>query len=373
MKHLPLNFKAKEHKSRLSLTLLFAGCVFVIILAVLIFVALVALVMVNVGVFSKDEIGFVNGNNLIALMILISFLVGIIFAFFFGKLFMKPINIIINTMNRLASGDFKARVYFDSVFAKHPTVSELTESINTMAEELENTEMLRTDFINNFSHEFKTPIVSIAGFAKLLKQDDISKEQKNEYIKIIEEESLRLSNMATNVLNLTKIENQNILSNVTTYNLSEQIRTCFLLLENKWTDKDFDFILNFDEYNITASEELLRQVWVNLIDNAIKYTPFGGTIEVKINQNQSFTEIIISNTGSNIEKEDYEKIFRKFYQADTSHSASGNGVGLAIVKKIIDLHNGNIGVISENNITSFTVVLPNTQAINQNKSTEKIK
>ena len=248
-------------KSRKALTLLFAGTVVIVLLAVLIVVGGAAFILFNAGVLTPDDLPNLSGNSVIVLMLVVSLVVGIGFSFFLGWIFTKPLNIIINNMNRLATGDFKARIRFDSVFDRHPTVAELSRSFNTMAEELENTEMLRSDFVNNFSHEFKTPIVSIAGFAKLLKSGDLTDDERAEYINIIEEESLRLSDMANNVLNLTKIENQTILSGLTTFNLSEQIRTCFLILESKWANRDLDFSLDFDEYDVRANEEMLKQVW----------------------------------------------------------------------------------------------------------------
>ncbi len=346
-------------KSRVSLTLLFAGAVFAILLAMLIVVGGFTLILVNVGVLRNGEFGLVNGNQLVLLMLLISFVIGAAFAFLFGRLFTKPVNTIINMMNRLAAGDFKPRISVEGRLGKIPVVTELASSFNTMAEELDNTEMLRSDFINNFSHEFKTPIVSIAGFAKLLKTDGLSEEQRKEYISIIEEESLRLSAMATNVLNLTRIENQAILTDVTTFNLSEQIRTCFLILESKWTDKQLDFNLDFDEFRIAGNEELLRQVWINLLDNAIKFTPYGGTVSVSIRQSDGRTAVTVRNTGSTISPEDRERIFQKFYQADVSHATHGNGIGLAVVKRIVQLHGGDIAVESANDVTAFVVTLPN--------------
>ncbi|MDD6799929.1 MAG: HAMP domain-containing sensor histidine kinase [Firmicutes bacterium] len=350
--------KLKESKSRISLTLLFVGAVFAILLAVLLVVSGIAFVMVNVGILSKIDLGIVNGNNIVFLMMIVSVVLGVAFSFAFGRIFMKPINIIINMMNRLAGGDFKSRIAYDGILARYPIVAELTNSINTMAEELENTEMLRSDFVNNFSHEFKTPIVSIAGFAKLLKTPNLTEAQKKEYISIIEEESVRLSDMATNVMSLTKVENQTILSDVSSFNLSEQIRTCFLVLENKWTDKNLDFRFEFDEYTISANEELLRQVWINLLDNAIKFTPYGGTVSVEIRKVEGFLEVSVINTGSTVRDEDKERIFRKFYQADASHSTQGNGIGLAVVSRIVMLHNGYVSVESENDVTRFIVALP---------------
>jgi signal transduction histidine kinase len=224
-------------------------------------------------------------------------------------------------------------------------------------EELENTEVLRSDFINNFSHEFKTPIVSIAGFAKLLKKGNLSEKEKAEYIDIIEKESLRLSYLATNVFNLTKIENQTILTEINEYNPAEQIRHCVLLLENKWSEKEIDFNIELEDILISANEELMDQVWINLLDNAIKFSESKSTIDIKMKKEKTSTSFTITNKGVTISKDNIDRIFRKFYQADESHAAEGNGVGLAIVKKIIELHKGKITVESENGVTSFTVII----------------
>lgn len=188
-----------------------------------------------------------------------------------GKIILKPIKRIIDQLDRLASGDFKTRLHFGKPIADHPTFKQVEKSFNRAAEELDYTEMLRSDFINNFSHEFKTPIVSIAGFAKLLRRGNLTDEQKEEYLEVIEEESLRLSAMANNVLNLTRVENQTILTEVTRFNLSEQIRGAVLLLAEKWTPKNLYMDMQFGEHMICANEELLKQVWINLLDNAIKF------------------------------------------------------------------------------------------------------
>jgi signal transduction histidine kinase len=264
-------------------------------------------------------------------------------------------------MNRLASGDFRVRMQFGRPFGNHPTFIELTDSFNKLAEELQNTEMLRTDFINNFSHEFKTPIVSIAGFAKLLKKGNLTEEQKIAYLDAIEEESLRLSYMATNVLNLTKVENQTILTDVTSYNLSEQLRASVLLLEGKWTKKEIDLCLDFEEYTIEANEELLKQVWINLIDNAVKFSPMGGAVVIGISELEDRLCVSIGNTGQPIPPDKLPRIFNKFYQADESHASEGNGIGLAIVKRVVDLHGGEVHVSSNGDMTVVTVELPKAQ------------
>lgn len=349
--------KLKQHKSRLSLTLLFAGAVFAILLSVLLVVDGATLILINTGVL-RTTLDTISGSQLVLLMLIFSVVLGGGFSFLFGRLFVMPINGVINVMNRLATGDFKARVSFDTIFAKVPIVEELSDSINTMSEDLENTELLRLDFVNNFSHEFKTPIVSIAGFAKLLRSGDLTDEQREEYLAIIEEESKRLSSMATNVLSLTRVENQTILTDITKFNLSEQIRSCFLILEDKWTQKGLDLVLDFDEHEISANEELLCQVWINLIDNAIKFTPYGGTIRVRIASADENISVTVENTGSSISPENTRRVFQKFYQEDRSHATPGNGVGLAIVKRVVDLHGGLVWVSSENDVTAFTVKLP---------------
>ena len=182
--------------------------------------------------------------------------------------------------------------------------------------------------------------------------------KKKEYLDVIEEESLRLSYMATNVLSLTQVENQTILTDVSRFNLSEQLRSCILLLVDKWEKKELDFEVEFGEYMISANEELLKQVWINLIDNAIKFSPNGGVIEIDIEDQADQVSVSVANSGEEISLENQKRIFNKFYQADGSHSIEGNGIGLAVVKRVVDLHSGRVAVHSEHNITAFTVMLP---------------
>ncbi len=351
----------REYSHRISLTLLFVGTVFLVLVAMLVVVMGLALILTNVlGIHAETGLDAVDTNSLIVVIILISLAVGIAFSFLFGRLFMKPVNTIINMMNRIASGHFETRLAFRSVMSRHPTVAELTDSINTMASELQNTEMLRSDFINNFSHEFKTPIVSIAGFAKLLRSGNLSSEEQQEYIAIIEEESKRLSDMANNVLYLSKVENQTILTDVTRFNLSEQLRKCFLLLEEKWENKDLNLQVDLEEYYITGNEELLKQVWINLIDNAVKFAPVGHTVGVRIEHRDFCAHVSVYNTGSTISPENRDRIFQKFYQGDTSHATEGNGVGLAVVKRVAELHDGWVSVDSDpdTRTVTFTVHIP---------------
>lgn len=346
-----------EQKHRFSLTLLFGTVVFFILLTAIVLSVLAMFFLAWLGIIGS-EAGEIRLGSALLFMSCISLIIGALMVIPFGKISLSPINKLVNGMNSLAAGNFKTRIEYGALIERHPTFSEITESFNTLAEELENTEVLRSDFINNFSHEFKTPIVSIAGFAKLLKKGNLTDEQKVQYLDAIEEESMRLSYMATNVLNMTKVENQTILTDVTRFNLSEQVRSTLLLLENAWSKKNVDLQLDFDEFDIEANEELLKQVWINLIDNAVKFVPRCGTVSLDIREAGDNIEVTVSNTGKDIEPDKIDKIFNKFYQADESHAGEGNGIGLSIVKRIVELHDGRVSVESRNGMTSFKVSLP---------------
>ncbi len=350
--------KKQDRKHRLALTLLFTGIVLCFMMVTLLLVGGILYLLIHFRILTGPNQTAISSAQLILLFILSGFIIGSLMTVLLGRIPLTPVNKLINQINRLAAGDYNARLDYGSIWEKHPTVAELTESFNRMTEELQNTEMLRSDFINNFSHEFKTPIVSIVGFTKLLRHGNPSEEQKEEYLHIIEEESLRLSQMATNVLNLTKVENQTILTDMTKFNLSEQIRSCILLLSEKWEEKAIEFSLDFHEHDICANEELLKQVWINLLGNAVKFTPYGGFVEVKITEQEKTLTVSVMNTGSEISPEHQKKIFNKFYQADESHSSEGNGIGLAIVKRVTELHGGTVNVDSKNGTTVFTVCLP---------------
>ena len=237
----------KKQKQRVSLTLLFSLLSFCVLLVAILLAWGLVMLLIQFNVFEgvSEEIRM---SNIVIVMSLASLVMGAGLAMIAGKIPLKPFNKFVNGLNSLAAGNFKTRLSYKGPLANHPTVYEVTESFNKLAKELENTEMLRSDFINNFSHEFKTPIVSIAGFAKLLRRGNLTEEQKIQYLTAIEEESMRLSYMATNILNMTKVENQEILTDVTEFNLSEQIRFAVLLLEEQWSKKNIELQLDFDEH-----------------------------------------------------------------------------------------------------------------------------
>lgn len=352
--------KRKERKHRIALIVLVSAIVFCILLVAVVLAVLAVHFALDAGVVF-DGASRAMARPLVTLMCVVSLAVGSVTTALISRESLKPVNRVINQMNRLAAGDYTARVQFGKPIGIHPTFVEVSESFNKLAQELENTEMLRSDFINNFSHEFKTPIVSIAGFAKLLRRGDLTDAQREEYLRIIEEESLRLSAMATNVLNLSKCENLTILTDVTSFNLSEQIRAGILALEGKWARKNLTFRLDFDELTIEANPELLQHVWSNLLDNAIKFSAPDSQIEVSAAQHEGTVYVSVKNVGTEIPQEQQARIFNKFYQADESHASEGSGVGLALVRSVVELHGGSVSVTSRAQTTVFTVALPQTR------------
>ena len=182
-------------------------------------------------------------------------------------------------------------------------------------------------------------------------------EQRKEYLDIVIEETNRLTTLSSNSLNLIKVENQNILTNVSEFNLSEQVRASILLLEKSWQEKNINLQIAFDEYDIKANEEMLKQVWINLIDNAIKFSDDGGTISIDISRENDDLVFKISIGGETIKEEDCQKIFDKFYRANQTQT-DGHGIGLSIVKKIVELHSGFVSAKSCDGLTTFIVSLP---------------
>jgi len=336
-----------------KMTLVFATLSFVVLTVTITFCAFIVGAIYHLGFMDQVRSRWLP---FIALCIC-SILFGMILSVSLAVKPLKPFNILLNGLEELSKGNFKFRM---KNMPQHGYGKLLEGRFNCLAEELDQTEMLRGDFVNNFSHEFKTPIVSIRGFAKLMQKGKLTQEEQQEYLVIIVEESTRLSEMATNVLSLTRLENQNVLQNVESYNLSEQIRTCILLLEKIWTQKQITINADFAEYTIVANEEMMKQVWINLLENAVKFCDTGGMVKINIQENREKAGglcITIENTGSHIEEEDKERIFHKFYQGDTSHSSKGNGIGLAIVKRVLDLHSASITVENSDVGTIFSIVM----------------
>ncbi|MBT2288815.1 HAMP domain-containing histidine kinase [Paenibacillus albidus] len=340
--------------NRISLPIYFSLAVFFIFL---ITVVITGLLFYFAGIFGLLNEHIAQDGTLLPVMTLIACtIIGTTISAVTSRKMVKSIRMFIEATDRLASGDFSMRLQLKSP----PEFKILSENFNRMAEELGGIEILRTDFVNNFSHEFKTPIVSIKGFAEVLKNDDLTKEEREEYLDIVIEESARLASLASNVLELSKIETQSILTNKGCFNVGEQIRQCVLLLAAKFEKNNLSLKINIQDYELSGNKELLNQVWLNLLDNAIKFTPEHGEIKVSMEKNEDSIVILFRDNGSGIHPEALPRIFDKFYQQDTSHSTAGNGLGLAIVNKIIHLHEGTIACSSTpSQGTTFTITIPN--------------
>ena len=260
---------------------------------------------------------------------------------------------------KVAKGDFSVQIDNGRKYRKDE-IGLLTDNFNMMVRELESNEYLSKEFMSNVSHEFKTPIASIQGFAKLLKDDKLSEEEKQEYIDIIIEESERLANLSSNIQHLSKLENKKELIKKEKVAIDEQIRKCIVILNNKLEEKNIEIGMDEDkDVFVNVNEDMLQQVWINLINNAIKYTQNGGRIDIIIDEFKDKVIVEVKDNGIGIKEENLEKIFDKFYQEDASHNSEGNGLGLAIVSKIIELHKGSIEVKSKvGEGTSFIVTLP---------------
>jgi len=268
----------------------------------------------------------------------------------------KPVKMITNTAKKIMSGDFSARVNKMNG-AGMDGFNQIGESINAMAEELSSVETLRTDFIANVSHEMKTPIAVMQNYATLLQQPDLSGEKRVEYAKTICDSSHRLTDMMTNILKLNRLENQQIYPNLTTFDLGEQLCESLLQYEGTWERKNIGIETNIAEsVFISADAELLSLVWNNLFSNAFKFTEDGGKVTLSLTADGEFATVKISDTGCGMSAEVGTHIFEKFYQGDTSHATAGNGLGLALVKRVVDIMQGEIAVESAIGVgTTFTV------------------
>jgi len=296
--------------------------------------------------------------------LLVSSIIGTSLSAVVSEKFLKPLHQLIDATKVIAKGDFSVRV---PEINSDSEIAVLLRNFNHMAEELGSIEMFRNDFINNFSHEFKTPIVSIRGFAKQLQNENLSEEKRKEYTEIIISEAERLTKMSSNVLLLSKIENQQFITNQTEYYLDEQIRNCVILLEKQWSKKNIEISLSLDKLKIFSDEELLSHLWINLIDNSIKYTDENGKISITLHETENKIFFSISDTGKGMDEYTLKHIFDKFYQADRSRSTHGNGLGLSIAKRIVELCRGEITVDSRLGTgTTFYVTLPKYQNMYKN-------
>ncbi|HZJ98426.1 MAG TPA: HAMP domain-containing sensor histidine kinase [Tissierellaceae bacterium] len=326
--------------------------VFILMLFSSVLAGLILIILSKLNIFAQIESAAIL---FLIVGLIVSIIIGVLLAFPVGHYLLKPLNELIDATREVSKGNFDVKA---KEIEHNFGVGELIKSFNNMTKELSSIEVFRKDFVSSVSHEFNTPIASIQGFAKLLQKKDLSLEKREEYTSIIIEESSRLSNLSSNILRLSRLEHEKINESKTLFYVDEQIRKSILLLEHMWNKKNIEFKIDLDELTYMGDENLLQQVWVNLISNAIKFSPENKTIDIELIQLNDKIRCKITDYGIGMTKKTSDRIFEEFYQGDLSHSQEGNGLGLPLVKSILELHGGNIHVESKVNEGSiFTVEL----------------
>ena len=343
--------KTKEQLSpmRRKISAMLTLQTFFVVLIVIVIATALAL-MYRVVITDMHMIGVLS--MLVPIVVLVTLV-----NFLFTRYIYRYLDKISDAMQKVADGDYTVRLDAE----KDQPFRELYRNFNTMAEELGGVEMLKNDFINGYAHELRTPITSINGFAEMLLNDDgtLSREEKRSYLEIIASESRRLADLAGNSLLMSRLDTQKIIPDKKPFSLDEQLRRCSILLSGQWTEKDLDMTMDLDEAVYVGDYDLMQHLWINLLTNAVKYTPKGGSITVTLKNEENFIAVSVADTGKGIPPEDRERIFDKYYQTDKSHSKRGLGLGLAICKRIVQLCNGSLTVESEVGVGStFTVKLP---------------
>lgn len=259
----------------------------------------------------------------------------------------KPVRQIAEATEKVIRGDFSVRIDIPRLTVSETGIPLIAEHVNRMIEELAGTETLRTDFIANVSHELKSPLAVMQNYGTLLQQPDLPEDKRLEYAKGITDSCRSLANMVTNILKLSKLENQTIYPDARTYDLGEQLCECLLGFEEAWEEKELEIQTDIEEnVLVKADPELLSLVWNNLFSNAVKFTEPGGTVSLRLKADGDRAVVEVSDTGCGIRPEVGKHIFEKFYQGDSSHAAKGNGLGLALVKRVMDIAGGDVGVSS---------------------------
>ncbi len=269
----------------------------------------------------------------------------------------KPVKKILDATEKITDGDFSVRIDEKKSFSTRNEFDAIIENLNKMAEELGSIETLRTDFISNVSHELKTPLAQMQNYATLLKVPDLSEKKRQEYATAIMNSTKKLSDLITNILKLNKLENQQIFPEFKKFDLSEQLCECLLNFENVWEQKNIEIETDVaEEISVYSDPELLSLVWNNLLSNAFKFTEDGGKVSVSLTADTEYVTVSVNDTGCGMTKNTGEHIFDKFYQGETSHSIQGNGLGLALVKRVVDIVKAEISVKSELGVGSVFIV-----------------
>lgn len=327
------------------------------------FFALIAIVM-QIAILVYDFIRQKTDNVLLIAFLILNMIVIVsllctTFDYIRRKIMIeKPTQKILDATKKIANGDFSVRIDIEKEYSKYNQYDMIMENINVLSAELQKNEVLKNDFISNVSHEIKTPLAVIKNYSSLLLSEGIDEKEKQKYAEIIKNATNRITDLISDVLKLNKLENQEIKVQKEKFNLTSALEECVLNFEDKIEKKEIELNCDFEDINIKNSKSMLDTVWTNLISNAIKFTNIGGKIDVTLKKVGKNVEVKVKDNGIGMNKETGDRIFEKFYQGDTSHSSEGNGLGLPLVKKIIDLLGGTISVSSEvNKGTEFTVVI----------------
>lgn len=328
--------------------------VFLIMLSAALLMALMSFLIVHSGII---DVGRFNIFWPISFVMIASILIGTVITAISGRKILTPIIDLSEAAKQVAKGDFSIRVAHEE--HRVDVLGEMAVNFNRMVQELGGIETLRNDFIVNVSHEFKTLIAAIEGYATLMQDHDLSPKERQEYSRLIIESTRQLSSLSSNILKLSKLENQEYIVDKSQFGLDEQIRQALLLLEAQWNDKDINLDLDLEPVVFYGNEDLLMQVWLNLLGNAIKFTDRGGEIAVHLSTTGHAVTVTITDSGIGMTEEVMKHIFVKFYQGDKSRSAEGNGLGLPLVRRIVELCGGEISVESTPGEGSgFTVSFP---------------
>ena len=297
-----------------------------------------------------------TGLHFIFVLAIITTILGVFISMFIFKHALNPITQLSRSMQQVAEGNYNVKLDADPHKGE---IHDLLTNFNHMVQELNSTETLHSDFISSVSHEFKTPLATISGYATLLQDDTLSAEERNEYINIIIRTTRELSHMTGNILSLSRLENQTIITDQEAFHVDEQIRQCILLRETIWSEKNLVIDPDLDSIIWKGNRELTSHIWNNLLDNAIKFTPAGGEITIRASMDKDWLTVSFTDTGIGMTPEVKQRVFDKFYQGDTSHKKKGNGLGLALVRQIVTLYGGSVEVESAPDMGStFTVRLP---------------
>lgn len=290
----------------------------------------------------------------IIVLLIFSGVVSLILFIFIGRIVLNPMVKFSTALKEVAKGNF-IEIELDKR-TRIPELIEMQENFNDMVRELASIETLHSDFIANISHEFKTPLTSIEGYAMLLQDTELSEIDRKEYAKIIKESAAQLNTLTGNILKLTRLENQELVIQKETFRLDEQIREVVLLLEKEWSQKNIQMDIQLERMTCFSNKNLLHQVWQNLLDNAIKFTPENGKVRIKLTREENQMVVSIKDSGIGIEKEELSRIWGKFYQVDKTRNQIGNGLGLSLVRRILALCDGSVEVFSEIGVGSEFVV-----------------